>query len=111
MYLGKHIRDFVAEDPFEHSSENQGMAFCSTPRADGAGKDANLGSPEELTGKTGRLWALVGLLRRANSKLRASNSDLKRTNRQLSKENEALRSDLQDGVVAVESVEILADQK
>lgn len=112
MYLGEAIRSFVAEDPFEQSSENrEGTADAGSMAATGAELVPLAKSAEDPTGEIGRLWALVGLLRRANSKLGVSNGDLKRTNRQLSKENEALRSDLKDRSISVESFGVPTNQE
>lgn len=107
MILGRKLRSFSAEDsgivapglraprrvaevdtvaPVELTSQLAAPAAVAEPQVE-----------DSFAEERGRLWNLVGLLRRANARLR-------KTNRRLTKEVAALRSDLTGEELSVDSI-------
>lgn len=106
MILGRKIRSFSAADsgivapglrapqPVAEVEQVQPVELTSKIAAPATVESA---VEDSFAEERGRLWGLVGLLRRANARLR-------KNNRRLTKEVAALRSDLSGNELSVDSI-------
>lgn len=107
MILGRKLRSFSAEDsgivapglrasqPAKEAETAVAVELTSTVPAPAVAIAAP--AEDSFAEERGRLWSLVGLLRRANARLR-------KNNRRLTKEVAALRSDLTGDELSVDSI-------